>query len=318
MASKSRPNSSPYSSRVNVPDVWCGAPCPSSQIEIIIQLAGEEKAIPIGALTSENRDTWTEAREALLKASPSNAAALERIESAIIVVALDDTKPNRFYDKHQLIVFDNGRSGFLGEHSHIDGAPTLRLNEFTLASLTHNKLDHGSPTIRFSLPTPKELIFTLDTPTKRYISAAESNFDTLVNQHDLHVLHYEGYSKDLIKKFKASPDAWMQLCKQLAFQKMFNRPPHIYENCQTRKFKLGHTELIRSASNESKAWVEAMVNPDETDANRAALFRKAISRHHGRRVNDSLGTRDVYLYILNHIESVVNNVIADLRSGIGI
>lgn len=58
-----------------------------------------------------------QAREALLKASPSNAAALEAIESAMIVFCLDDTKPvtredaswncwvgdgrNRFYDKHQ-------------------------------------------------------------------------------------------------------------------------------------------------------------------------------------------------------------------------
>ena len=58
-----------------------------------------------------------QARAALLAASPSNAAALEDIESAILIVALDDTKPvtreqaswgcwvgdgrNRFYDKHQ-------------------------------------------------------------------------------------------------------------------------------------------------------------------------------------------------------------------------
>lgn len=95
-----------------------------------------------------------------MAASPLNAVALERIESAIFVIALDDTKPvtrediswqcwvgngrNRFYDKHQrvysfscsisllyfiiVIVFDNGRSGFLGEHSCMDGTPTLRLN----------------------------------------------------------------------------------------------------------------------------------------------------------------------------------------------
>lgn len=31
----------------------------NSQIEKIIELAGEDKGIPIGALTSDNRDLWT-------------------------------------------------------------------------------------------------------------------------------------------------------------------------------------------------------------------------------------------------------------------
>jgi len=91
------------------------------QIAKVISLAGETKGPAVGALTSENRDIWTDAREALIKASPVNAATLERIQSAIILVALDDTKPvtredvswacwvgdgkNRFYDKHQRRLF---------------------------------------------------------------------------------------------------------------------------------------------------------------------------------------------------------------------
>ena len=67
-----------------------------------------------------------------------------------------------------------------------------------------------------------------------------------------------------MKKFKASPDAWAQLVKQLAFHKMFNRPGVTYESAQTRKYQLGRTEIIRSASNETKAWAEAMLDPEET------------------------------------------------------
>lgn len=93
------------------------SPRSARQIHKIIQLAGSSTGPAIGALTSENRDIWTDARSELLGASPINAASLERIESAILVVALDDTKPvtreqvsqacwtgdgrNRFYDKHQ-------------------------------------------------------------------------------------------------------------------------------------------------------------------------------------------------------------------------
>ena len=61
-----------------------------------------------------------------------------------------------------------------------------------------------------------------------------------------------------------SPDAWVQLVKQLAFHKMFGRPGVCYESAQTRKYQLGRTEVIRSASDESKAWAEAMLDPHET------------------------------------------------------
>lgn len=115
----------------------------------------------------------------------------------------------------------------------------------------------------------------------------------------LQVLHYEGYGKEYIKKFKASPDAWAQLVKQLAFHKMFGRPGVCYESAQTRKYQLGRTEVIRAASNESKAWAESMLDPSASvspmfflsarmsfsfdqsfqDEHRAALFRKAVTRH---------------------------------------
>ncbi|KAK0188055.1 acyltransferase ChoActase/COT/CPT [Armillaria mellea] len=270
------------------------------QIERVIEKAGSSSGLPIGALTSDNRDLWTDARAQLLAASPdgTNAKALEEIESSMIVVCLDDTKPvtrediswacwvgdgkNRFYDKHQLIVFDNGRSGFLGEHSCMDGTPTLRLNEFILATLAHGKVDLGparSADTGKTLPEPEELKFKVNDQVKSFVQGAEKRFEELVGSHDLHVLHYEGYGKNTIKKFKASPDAWAQLVKQLAFHKMFGRPGVTYESAQTRKYQLGRTEVIRSSSSEAKRWAEAMLNPNETDANRASLFRAAVTRH---------------------------------------
>ncbi|KAJ3904455.1 acyltransferase ChoActase/COT/CPT [Lentinula edodes] len=280
------------------------------QVGRIIQQAGSESAttVPIGALTSDNRDYWADARKTVIDGSPENENALREIESAMIVVCLDDTKPvtreeiswscwvgngrNRFYDKHQLIVFDNGRSGFLGEHSCMDGTPTLRMNEFILAAIAQNKINLGPPRTsetEVSLPQPVEIKFVLNDKIRKDVASAEERFDNLVADHDLHVLHYEGYGKNYIKKFKASPDAWAQLVKQLAFHKMFNRPPVTYESAQTRKYQLGRTEVIRSASNESKAWAEAMLDPHQTmvtnqysfdqDVHRSSLFRAAITRH---------------------------------------
>ncbi|KDN41016.1 hypothetical protein RSAG8_07722, partial [Rhizoctonia solani AG-8 WAC10335] len=228
----------------------------AAQVQRIIDAAGSEPAAyPVGALTSENRDTWTDSD-----------------------FWVGDGK-NRWYDKQQFIVFENGKSGFLGEHSSMDGTTTLRMNEFVLASLAKGKIDHGSATVSSNLPAPKEITFELDSTSKSQIQTATKNFNTLVGQHDLHVLHYEGYGKAAIKTYKASPDAWAQMVKQLAFHKMYNRPGVCYESCQTRKFKRGRTEVIRSASLQSGAWARAMLDPNVDDITRHDLFRAALKQH---------------------------------------
>lgn len=114
-----------------------------SQLDIIY-LTATTLAPPVGALTTENRDVWTKAREALISHSRVNKASLETIETAAFVLCLDDSKPvtkdernpdkfildsvacwhgdgkNRFFDKSmQFIVFDNGKAGFNGERKFI-------------------------------------------------------------------------------------------------------------------------------------------------------------------------------------------------------
>ena len=165
----------------------------------------------------------------------------------------------------------------------MDGTPTLRMNEFILATISSGRIDLGPTTIPnpSSIPQPQQLTFQLNDNVKSCITAASSRFDTLISRHELNVLHYEGYGKNLMKRYKFSPDAWVQLIIQLAFHKLFGRPGVTYESAQTRKFQSGRTEVIRSASNESKAWAEAMLDPDASrDPLRLRdLFSKAVSRH---------------------------------------
>lgn len=96
------------------------------------------------------------------------------------------------------------------------------------------------------------------------------------------MLHFTGYGKNTIKTHKSSPDAWVQMIKQLAFYRYFGRPGVTYESCQTRKFLLGRTEVIRSCSKEAIDWVRAMQSESSsgvTDKEREGLFRKAVNRH---------------------------------------
>ncbi|PWN27023.1 putative carnitine O-acetyltransferase mitochondrial precursor [Jaminaea rosea] len=266
-----------------------------AQLDKILAQASEPESTPVGALTSDNRDKWLSSRETLMSASPKNKEALERIQSAVIVLCLDDLKPvtredsawqlwygdgkNRFYDKQQLIVFDNGKSGYMGEHSTMDGTPTLRMNDFIIQAIAANKIDMGASEPQGNLGTPKPIGFELDAKSKDAVKQSISNFEALKAKHDLSILDFQGYGKNAIKAYKCSPDAWVQMVIQLAFFKKHGHPAPTYESAQTRKFKWGRTETIRSCSPESQAFVEAMQDPVGRDEDRYAKFQAAVKQH---------------------------------------
>ncbi|MCJ1413867.1 Carnitine O-acetyltransferase mitochondrial [Xylographa parallela] len=275
-----------------------GQPLNTSELEQQFRRVYEkaERVPGVGILTTENRDIWTDARATLLAAHPSNAATLKAIEASSFVVCLDDAAPvtleerahqywhgdgsNRWFDKPlQFIVNDNGTSGFMGEHSMMDGTPTHRLNDYVNMLIFTNKLDFNNPSVRSDLPEPQPLKFHLNTDAKREIQRATKDFEEVIGQHELRVQAYQGYGKGLIKKFKTSPDAYVQMIIQLAYHKMFgiNRPT--YESAATRRFQQGRTETCRSVSDESVAFCTAMADPEIPPEACAKKFRAATDAH---------------------------------------
>ncbi|KAI9475423.1 MAG: acyltransferase ChoActase/COT/CPT [Benjaminiella poitrasii] len=263
------------------------------QFQTIIDEAGTSKGLPVGVLTSDNRDRWTEYRERLVAANPANASLLEKIESSDFVICLDDQSPftrdegsracwhgdgrNRFFDKPlQFIVFENGKAGFMGEHSCMDGTATCRLNEYVCDGLHRNKIDHGSTEVRSGIPKPQHLDFKLDERVTKDIAEAESHFDDLIARHDLTVLAYQSYGKSLMKKFKCSPDGLTQMIIQLAYYKMFGVSRPTYESAQTRKFQRGRTETARTVTTESVAFVKTMEDVQATTEDKLAKLRAAL------------------------------------------
>ncbi|OBZ89849.1 Carnitine O-acetyltransferase, mitochondrial [Choanephora cucurbitarum] len=263
------------------------------QFQNIIDQAGYSKGVPIGLLTSDNRDRWTEYRERLMAVNPENARMLEKIESSDFIVCLDDQSPftrdegsracwhgdgrNRFFDKPlQFIVFENGKAGFMGEHSCMDGTATCRLNEYVCDGLNRNLIQHGSSQVRSNLPAPQELNFHIDDAVIKDVKEAGFHFEQLINKHELTVLAYQAYGKNLIKKFKCSPDGYAQMVIQLAYYKMFGTSRPTYESAQTRKFQRGRTETSRTVSTESIAFVKTMENPHASKEEKISALRAAL------------------------------------------
>ena len=283
-----------------------------SLIEQVISKATTTPASPIGALTSENRDVWLAARNELIK-NPKNVKALEDIEKSSFVVSLDEGKPttyeerarqfwhgdgfNRWFDKPaHFIVCENGVSGFLGEHSMMDGTSTHRLNDYVCGVLKNKTIDHGDSKPKSNLPKVEEITFEVNDATAKAVEAAKKQFAEVIATRDLKVLNYQGYGKGLIKKFKSSPDSFVQMMLQLAYFKMYgiNRPT--YESAATRRFQHGRTETCRSVSVESVKFCETMESADATVAEKIAAFREAV-KSHGEYINAASAAQGVDRYL---------------------
>ncbi|KAJ6155315.1 hypothetical protein N7470_005881 [Penicillium chermesinum] len=237
-----------------------------------------QPAPPVGVLTVADRDHWTAARKKLIAADSANEQALTDIESAGFVVCLDDAKPvtleerahqywhgdgsNRWFDKPlQFIINDNGTAGFMGEHSMMDGTPTHRLNDHVNNLIFNKKIDLSAQAVRSELADPKPITFHLNDETNEAIDIAAQFHRKQIASHELVVQAYQGYGKGLIKKFKCSPDAYVQMVIQLAY------------------YKMGRTETTRSVSDESVAFTKAFHDPSVSREEVVKLFRAALAQH---------------------------------------
>jgi carnitine O-acetyltransferase len=281
-----------------VPHEVDGKQLNTSELELQFKRIYEkaERSAPVGVLTSQNRDAWSEVYPKLRAASDTNAASVEAIESASFVVCLDDASPitleerahqywhgdgsNRWFDKPlQFIINDNGTSGFMGEHSMMDGTPTHRLNDEASKMIFTNALPFDDPNVRSNLPDPKPLRFNITPDLQLDLDAAQAHFARQIGAHELRVQAYQGYGKGLIKKFKCSPDAYVQMIIQLAYHKFYGKNRPTYESAATRRFQQGRTETCRTVSDESVAFCSAMADPSTTAEEAAKLFRDACNAH---------------------------------------
>ncbi|KAK9458328.1 acyltransferase ChoActase/COT/CPT [Dipodascopsis uninucleata] len=269
------------------------------QIQKIIEDADRKGHGPaVGALTSENRDKWTKFRSDVISSNANNKDLLEQIQASSFIIALDDSRPvtfterahqfwhgdgcNRFYDKPlQFIVCDNGVSGFMGEHSMMDGTPTCRLNDFVCDAIAKKKVDLSNRSSGAAVENIKvnELQFVINDQVKKDIDTSKSDFDSVIALHELDVQSYQRYGKNLIKQFKSSPDAFVQMIIQLAYYKMFGVSRPTYESASTRQYQLGRTETCRSVSDDSVAFVKTFMDKSADSSSKIAAARRAMDSH---------------------------------------
>ena len=81
---------------------------------------------------------------------------------------------------------------------------------------------------------------------------------------DLEVLTTDVIKRQQLKDFKVSPDGFLQMSFQLAYDKLYKQTVTTYESASTAAFKHGRTEAIRSATLQSVNFTNAFRDAKST------------------------------------------------------
>uniref|UniRef100_A0A3B3UMF7 Carnitine palmitoyltransferase 2 n=1 Tax=Poecilia latipinna TaxID=48699 RepID=A0A3B3UMF7_9TELE len=247
-----------------------------SHLKYILSDSTPAPSLPLGILTSENRDVWAGLREKLV--ATGNTEALGLVDSALFCLCLDEESMrdhihishnmlhgdgcNRWYDKSfSIIIAKDGQAAINFEHSWGDGVAVLRFQNEVFKDTTEKPLVHpgSAPAAVDSASAVRRLQFHLDRELESGIKKAKENFDLAVSKLTIAAIEFKKGGKEQLKKSKLSPDAIAQLSFQMAFLRQYGQTVATYESCSTAAFKHGRTETIRPATVHTRRCSHAFV-----------------------------------------------------------
>ncbi|KAF0709620.1 Aste57867_5845 [Aphanomyces stellatus] len=302
----------------------------------------EMAASAVGVLTTEHRVSWAKLRKVM---QADNADALAMIDRSLFLVCLDHTSPptasdfaatalhgtyeidhghqtgtcmNRWYDKLQIIVCDNGVAGVNFEHSVVDGHTVLRFASDVFTDTVIRFAQSISGTTQSFLmgayrpPTedlhiaPVKLEWNLNSELQQGIRFAEARLSDLIVQNETRVLEFRAYGKNFITKSNCSPDAFVQIAFLAAYYLQYGTFVNQYEPVMMKRFLHGRTEAIRSMTPETKAFLELFVNDDANLLEKCAALRAAVGSHGAivKRCSAGQGV-ERHLYALQQLHQIV-------------
>nr|VFJ93051.1 MAG: Choline/Carnitine o-acyltransferase [Candidatus Kentron sp. LFY] len=193
---------------------------------------------------------------------------------------------NRWWDKTlQIHVARNGHAGLTFEHSVVDSLPPLRLCEYVRKCDT----EQNSPVAREGSHDPttfSELRLEADARLSAAVESGSRALKETLQRLDLSAPRIETFGSQHLKSLDVSPDAFVQMGFQVAFQKVRGFVPSTWESVTIRAFLHGWNEGLLVANETSQRFVEAFNvmkrqgDPGYQTLTRVAeLLRQACAEH---------------------------------------
>lgn len=302
----------------------------------------------IGVLTTENRRVWAKIRHSsTMLDNSNNAEILSIVDSALFVICLDDivlndlsdlaknmlcglsildrgvqvgTCTNRWYDKLQIIITQNGKAGINFEHTGVDGHTVLRYvsDIYTDSILSFAQSINSNAPVMWNagkgaimqqkstcgdtgelVTVPRKLEWDLTADLSLALRFGETRLSDLINQNEFKHLEFKSYGSSTIKKMKYSPDAFVQMAFQATYYALYGKVECTYEPAMTKNFFHGRTEAIRTVSQESNLFVRKFFDPKMPNKDKLQYLSDACNLHSQQTKRCSVGEGvDRHLYAL--------------------
>ncbi|KAL2750080.1 carnitine O-acetyltransferase-like isoform X1 [Vespula maculifrons] len=301
----------------------------------------QTKGMPIGILTGNDRETWAECY-CVLKEQGNNGKIIEDIEQSMFILCLDKEMPkeifgnrnnasvralqslsgynsdlnagNRWHDKTiQYFVSTDGFLGLEMEHSPCEGVPVAVLHDHIVKYIT-SKLNDVKCDKFDDFPRAECLKFETNDIIDCAIQNATCIVDSISQNVHMDCFTFNEFGSKEIKKYKTSPDSFIQIAMQVTYYKVRNEPPNHYESAGLRRFKNARTECIRSTSTESVSFAKAMSKDGCTDEKQLKeMMFTAINKHKTTATEASLGQGvDRHLFGLKMVASIESMCLPEL------
>lgn len=275
-----------------------------------------------GVLTTENRRVWAKIRSSpTIVNNTNNNEILSLIGSALFVICLDDivlndlsdlaknmlcglsildkgvqvgTCTNRWYDKLQIIITQNGKAGINFEHTGVDGHTVLRFVSDVYTDLILSfaqSINSNTPSLweekkpgslsenKELVTIPRKLEWDLTSDLSLALRFGETRLSDLINQNEFKHLEFKHYGSLTIKEMRFSPDAFVQMAFQASYYALYGKVECTYEPAMTKNFFHGRTEAIRTVSQESNLFVRRFFDPELPAKDKLKYLSDACNKH---------------------------------------
>ncbi|KAG9121959.1 hypothetical protein FRC07_001853 [Ceratobasidium sp. 392] len=265
-------------------------------------------------LSDQNRDSFNTIESALftisldpytLSPSTNQASKSDAHKQHVLDAQVRNTSSgvnglNRWFDKSLTVsVESNARAGMNGEHSPCDALIPSIIVDYVLAEPVDLTAFAESPAklggVEYVGASEggegwKLLDWVVDAKIEEEIKGAEARAKAIVEDSDASQLWFSEYAADWMKKSaKVSPDAYIQMALQLAWYKQQGGFTATYETASTRLFKHGRTDVIRTYSSDTRAFVKTMVDTLASPEAKLAALQQAATSHNTYTRDASIG-----------------------------
>ncbi|XP_078099870.1 carnitine O-acetyltransferase-like isoform X1 [Sander vitreus] len=270
------------------------------QLERICNSSLQNNVEPVGILTTEHRDIWGKTYIDLIK-DKTNKESVLAIQSSIFTVCLDGALPpdetfdnnatdsmmhgggsqwnsgNRWFDKGlQIIIGEDGLCGVNTLNATADGVVVVDMCAHFLPLMKKPQVVQ-SPLE--PLPEPQRLHFNITPELKMDIEEAKRHLDIWAQSQGMRTTVFKHFGKNLIKAFKLSPDAFVQMAIQLAYYRIHQKIPAALECVSMRNFRVGRLSFTNINLPASVTFVKAFDDPNKQNSEKVDLLEKAIKTH---------------------------------------